>query len=498
MTDPTDRCLNRGHSKTASPILYLQEELGDARLRCDQLVRYVDEAVKLVERSDQKDHLFEVAGHLIRGIPESAFKLQKALQAVALAADRIDYEELKQELRPEKVEELERVLQEVRIRTVPHRSFPTQDIAMHPKQAAQQLREFVRIAREEGQIPVHEVAAFLTKLDPPGVTASQEITAADKLEKLAEMLEDPNQEPLSRVRLAAVVRRVAMEATVDDAVRLAAQQPDEEGQSKTALQLSPSIPALFEGIKDKAMRAMRAANSEHWRPAFMQLFFIVDDIGTLLVQMGGLDTTKSEALKREIRQALPTISHGKGDPAEMAHMASEGLAWDVEATEEKRTKFEEGKPADPTENMDKDDAAKWKDNTDQYGDKFKAARFQEGESADPTQNMSPEDAKEWEEQNEQNKDNFKQAGGVEDSFVRRLKKHEKEIGMGSLSALMQKSGWQESVREMASKLFQIEGKLPKEQADRKAKDWVKPSMFQAIKDGLTAKTASVDDLIWKA
>src|SRR5262245_29025412 len=83
------------HSKEAGALVYLQEELGDARMRCDQLLRYVERAVKLVEKSSHKDHFFEVAGDLIRGIPETVFKLHKALEAVALAANRIDYEEIK-------------------------------------------------------------------------------------------------------------------------------------------------------------------------------------------------------------------------------------------------------------------------------------------------------------------------------------------------------------------------------------------------------------------
>ena len=462
MADHTDGCLERtGQVKTASATVYLVEEVGDARLRCDQLIRYLDEAVQLIEKSDKKDHFFEVAGHLIKGIPETAFKLQKALQAVALATDRIDYEELKQELRPEKVEELERVLQDVRIRPVPHRS----ETPMNPKQAAKTLRDLVLIANTEGSLPVYEVAEFLTKLDPPGVVAAVDRKAADKLEKLAEMLEDPNQEPLSRVRLAAVIRRVAMEAVIDDAVRYAStprltqehmqladvqqvkdkfkeSNPDisEESLNEIADQwkknkdvvkdksatIDLSIATLFEGIKDKAMVAMRAAHSERWRPALMQLIFIVDDIGTILVQMGGMDTSKSEALKRELRQALPNASKAISEMPEAGmplHMASEGLAWDVEAAEEKLTKFEEGKPADPTKDMSPEDAKKWKTQTEENKDNFKAAtdeeeaarrsRFEQGVSADPTQNMDPEDAKNWKEEHDKNKDNFKEAAGRE-------------------------------------------------------------------------------------
>lgn len=81
-------------------------------------------------------------------------------------------------------------------------------------------------------------------------------------------------------------------------------------------------------------------------------------------------------------------------------------------------KFEEGKPADPTENMSPEDKKKWEENTDRYKDKFKGAtqegptmgKFEEGKPADPTKNMSPEDAKKWQEENEKHRDEFKTAG----------------------------------------------------------------------------------------
>src|SRR5690554_4534459 len=127
---------SEGASKEASATIYLVEELGDARLLCDQLLRYIERATQLIEKSEKRDHFFEVAGDLLQGIPETAFKLQKALQAVALATNRIDYEEVKQELRPEKAEELEKVLEDVRIR-------PVRRQGMHPitpVQAIQKIR----------------------------------------------------------------------------------------------------------------------------------------------------------------------------------------------------------------------------------------------------------------------------------------------------------------------------------------------------------------------
>ena len=110
-------------SKTAAGIsIFLLEELGDARLRHAQLKKYIDEAMTLIEKSGKRDHFFEVAGNLIHGIPEILFKLGKALDAAALAAARLDYEETKNTLKPEKIEELERALQDVRIRNVQRRS----------------------------------------------------------------------------------------------------------------------------------------------------------------------------------------------------------------------------------------------------------------------------------------------------------------------------------------------------------------------------------------
>jgi hypothetical protein len=109
--------------KTASGVMvYLQEELGDARLRAEQLSTYLKQATELIEKSEHRDHFFEVAGHLIYGLPDVAFKLSKALDAAALAAAKLDYEEIKQGLKPEKVEELEAALETSRLRYLNRRS----------------------------------------------------------------------------------------------------------------------------------------------------------------------------------------------------------------------------------------------------------------------------------------------------------------------------------------------------------------------------------------
>jgi hypothetical protein len=107
--------------RTAGVTIYLQEELSDARLRLDELKGYVVRALALVNGSQQRDQLYALAGDLILAIPECILKAERALEATAMAVNKIDYEELRQVLRPEKVDELERILEDVRLR-VPRRT----------------------------------------------------------------------------------------------------------------------------------------------------------------------------------------------------------------------------------------------------------------------------------------------------------------------------------------------------------------------------------------
>ncbi len=105
----------------SSATIYVQEELSDARLRCEELKSYIVKAIGLIQKSEKRDHFFAVAGDIITGAPETLLKLEKALQATALAVNKIDYEEIRQILRPDKVDALEKVLDEVRI-NIPKRT----------------------------------------------------------------------------------------------------------------------------------------------------------------------------------------------------------------------------------------------------------------------------------------------------------------------------------------------------------------------------------------
>lgn len=107
--------------KIAGATAYLQEEISDARLYCEEIKRHVVRAIELVNASTHKEHLYAIAGDIVYGVPSLLSKLETALNATAMAVDKIDYEELRQTLKPEKVDELERVLEEVRL-IIPRRT----------------------------------------------------------------------------------------------------------------------------------------------------------------------------------------------------------------------------------------------------------------------------------------------------------------------------------------------------------------------------------------
>lgn len=153
--------------KEGGALIYIMEELTDARLRCEQLKKFVSQAVRLISTSPSRDHFYEIAGDTIYGIPDALFKLDKALAATALAASRLDYEELKSQLKPEKVEELEDVLRNTRLRQIDRRSPFIQPRPENAQKMAGELaiRDINEIAQNLEHILLE--AAKLRKSLPP-------------------------------------------------------------------------------------------------------------------------------------------------------------------------------------------------------------------------------------------------------------------------------------------------------------------------------------------
>jgi hypothetical protein len=427
--------------KAGSATVYLVEELGDARLLCEQLKRYVDRAVQLIEKSEKKDHFFEVAGDVIHGIPETTDKLHQALQAVALATNRLDYEEVKQELRPEKVEELEKVLDEVRIRPVRRRGNP-----MSPEEAAAKLRSLADQTKQAGSIPLTETLQFLQALEDGRKTASAGDTAA-ALEGLATALVNPPEgvEGPSRFRLASVLRQELSKAITPEAVishRVASRAvearrfgadpkwitarypgvasdgtPFKKGErvlyypnTKTFLAGAKAEAAWrkFEAeVADEAFHNYTAsedeegqqkeAGSNHFEIAAKEALSDIQNAQRLIHSMmgqveyqlhdvhgpatvplegfarGQVEQTLNGALKRSydaIDAARETVKKNTKLIAKLDKYIGTNFKF-ASDDEEKAARFEEGKPADPTENMSEEDAKKWKENVDHDGSNIK-------------------------------------------------------------------------------------------------------------------------------
>lgn len=241
-----------GTEKKAGALVYLQEELTDARLRCDQLKKFVGLAIKHISGSKHRDVFYEMAGDLVYGIPDALFRLDKALSAAALATSRMDYEELKQQLKPEKVQELEQVLKGVRI------------------------RQLDRLAPD--QQPVQEKSAMYK-------AASTE-------------------------RIVSALQRIASE------VSAASISPKE-----ATLRVHRVLMALAQ-TPEEALQAVRPFQA----------------------------SSPSEVIDL-LASANPSLTTDQ--------LTEVALKW-AEEEDEKLSKFEEGKPADPTENMSEEDAKKWR------------------------------------------------------------------------------------------------------------------------------------------
>ncbi|MFA5054144.1 MAG: hypothetical protein WC565_08795, partial [Parcubacteria group bacterium] len=199
--------MDQGHTKEASGILvYLTEELGDARLRCTQLKQLVTKAVELVEKSGNRDHFYEMAGDVIYGIPDLLFRLDKALDAASLAASKLDYEEIKQGLRPEKVDELEEAMKDVRLRYVNRRS--EKDLPMKPKQAAEVIDRIANEYEVTGNLPVASMGRLIAVLEGQDRVASQE-AGVGQLRAIAEALR--GETSANRLQVAQTLRGILAE-----------------------------------------------------------------------------------------------------------------------------------------------------------------------------------------------------------------------------------------------------------------------------------------------
>lgn len=488
-----------GTSKQASGLMiYLVEELGDARLRCAQLKKYLKEVLDLIEKSESRDHFFEVAGHLIQGIPDVVLRLDNALDAAALSASRLDYEEIKNGLLPEKAEALENVLQDNRLRYLRRRSNEEdmrtamtetitrdlenayragakqkgshEELALAVKQLTYEATRATetpfqssmlgnvpkgslqRIADRVWEVAFYMGAAFTTSpktaantKDPMNAkTAAEMLTQlADQTEKaggvptaplmtLVAQLEGQDrtasslapkaaqafrdlareltvQKNPSRVRLAGVLRRILADTmpmaggcpgcsgqcgqpqapmagagedfqkanpkiTDEDAAKIDEMHDEHKDVVKDRQAAVPDGPMIgFQVALETAKATVRAAYMGNERLACRQGLGTIQNMTAALAGIAPESRDALLAIGAKAMHLLPTIKSeaAQGDVLQRTATDDAFLAA-YPVSEEIESRFEEGRPADPTQEMSPEDAKEWKQNTETYRDSFKA------------------------------------------------------------------------------------------------------------------------------
>ena len=469
--------------KQAGPIIFLVEELSDARMRCEQLKQYVQEAMTLIEKSSHKDHFFEIAGHLLQGIPQTLFKLDKALGATALAASKMDYDELSNNLKPEKVDELEKALEDSRIHYVQRRSGET--AMLDSNEVSTALRAIAKEAHATGKFPIRIASDLIAQLEgdaplfpiehlpntvPTAVLSSLadaiDDGTIDSCKRIAKHLEHVVLSTVGGQEMVGLLQNAGSREDVMDGFKkenpaltkeqleeIADQWEKNKDGFKTAAadfkkgdkvkvvkgpkgsgvgcegvvvsdsagphgdQVSVALdhpvqrmmgPAIinpknlkklaftneeklsnstektasgFDRAKEQLLISLKNLD-EYRETAILGTHMKIDALDRALYTfMRGLDQPQVEILKQQklLSQAVQRVELAFYDVAVPVGQIQVELYKDfgfrfASDNEEKLSKFEEGVPADPTENMTQEDAKKWKTQTEEHKDEFKVAR----------------------------------------------------------------------------------------------------------------------------
>ena len=76
----------------------LTESVSSARLNAYRLSHLVQRAMSLVEKSSHKDHLYQVAGDIIQGLPERLERLEGDLDRTSYTLSRLAEDSLRDRL----------------------------------------------------------------------------------------------------------------------------------------------------------------------------------------------------------------------------------------------------------------------------------------------------------------------------------------------------------------------------------------------------------------
>jgi hypothetical protein len=441
--------------KASGSVLFLNEEMSDARVRCAQLKAHVKEALELIEKSGHKDEFFEMAGHLVHGIPDTLFKLEKALEAASMSGALMDYEELKESVRPEKAEQLDALAEDVRTRQLKRHSNDKQageaiDLALRKTfqegladgaYTDKDVQDSVRLLNHVVQKTVSSYrngtpagfsgtlsnlgsvvsefvfalgSSFNQDVKTAGVTVMNPKTAAAELTSIATEFETTGELPIAKV--------LALNSSLGVEVKTASEYisetevtPDTFRTLAASMKTSPSRNSLAQELRsiiansrEKVMEGFKKSNPSMSDEALEKAADNWEKHQGKFKNAGHDDFTK----KRQ--QAIDDILRYVHTAAGKVGMKTRrGFEDQLEPVLEMSFERGDAKTASFPEDVSPKFAQE-EDPTTMAEFEPQLARFEEGKPADPTSQMSEADAAKWKTEHAKNRDNFKTASRTDD------------------------------------------------------------------------------------
>lgn len=116
MSRLSERVVRRflAQEKEDNVLFFASREIAKARLEIIRLSQFVQAGQKFIDQSEARDHFYEVAGHLIKAVPESIEEIADSVNAASAALAVLEKPLIRRRMDPLKHKELERVIQQAK------------------------------------------------------------------------------------------------------------------------------------------------------------------------------------------------------------------------------------------------------------------------------------------------------------------------------------------------------------------------------------------------
>jgi hypothetical protein len=95
-------------------LFFVSREIAKARLEIIRLSQLVEAGRNFIDQSEARDHFYEVAGHLIKAVPECVEEIGDSVNAASMAMAVLEKPLVRRRTDPLKTKELERVIQQAK------------------------------------------------------------------------------------------------------------------------------------------------------------------------------------------------------------------------------------------------------------------------------------------------------------------------------------------------------------------------------------------------